>query len=168
MKIKKKSAVMLCGVFCTALTAVPVLADTEVQKYTNTDFAMDTIGRVQTGTSFDGTPRMHYEVLDVNYMITTKNDQNSYTESRDREALMKTVEFLKTDVLPRLPESVQPRCYFLTDSCITYRKTYITRVAGKIIEGCDDFAWRALATTMIRSEERRVGKECRSRWSPYH
>ena len=24
------------------------------------------------------------------------------------------------------------------------------------------------ALTMIRSEERRVGKECRSRWSPYH
>ena len=23
-------------------------------------------------------------------------------------------------------------------------------------------------TYMIRSEERRVGKECRSRWSPYH
>ena len=23
-------------------------------------------------------------------------------------------------------------------------------------------------TTMMRSEERRVGKECRSRWSPYH
>ena len=24
------------------------------------------------------------------------------------------------------------------------------------------------AATKIRSEERRVGKECRSRWSPYH
>ena len=24
------------------------------------------------------------------------------------------------------------------------------------------------ATNMVRSEERRVGKECRSRWSPYH
>ena len=23
-------------------------------------------------------------------------------------------------------------------------------------------------TDMLRSEERRVGKECRSRWSPYH
>ena len=23
-------------------------------------------------------------------------------------------------------------------------------------------------TTTLRSEERRVGKECRSRWSPYH
>ena len=26
----------------------------------------------------------------------------------------------------------------------------------------------AVATVGIRSEERRVGKECRSRWSPYH
>ena len=25
-----------------------------------------------------------------------------------------------------------------------------------------------LGVDMIRSEERRVGKECRSRWSPYH
>ena len=24
------------------------------------------------------------------------------------------------------------------------------------------------AVTLTRSEERRVGKECRSRWSPYH
>ena len=24
------------------------------------------------------------------------------------------------------------------------------------------------ATEVVRSEERRVGKECRSRWSPYH
>ena len=23
-------------------------------------------------------------------------------------------------------------------------------------------------TVLVRSEERRVGKECRSRWSPYH
>ena len=25
-----------------------------------------------------------------------------------------------------------------------------------------------VTTMIIRSEERRVGKECRSRWSPYH
>ena len=25
-----------------------------------------------------------------------------------------------------------------------------------------------MVSTYIRSEERRVGKECRSRWSPYH
>src|ERR1017187_537942 len=27
---------------------------------------------------------------------------------------------------------------------------------------------RGLYAELIRSEERRVGKECRSRWSPYH
>ena len=27
---------------------------------------------------------------------------------------------------------------------------------------------RQKAESMFRSEERRVGKECRSRWSPYH
>ena len=27
---------------------------------------------------------------------------------------------------------------------------------------------RAVSATLTRSEERRVGKECRSRWSPYH
>src|SRR3712207_8659814 len=27
---------------------------------------------------------------------------------------------------------------------------------------------KTLTSTRIRSEERRVGKECRSRWSPYH
>ena len=31
----------------------------------------------------------------------------------------------------------------------------------------DREAWRA-AIHGVRSEERRVGKECRSRWSPYH
>ena len=28
--------------------------------------------------------------------------------------------------------------------------------------------WEVIAGLVIRSEERRVGKECRSRWSPYH
>ena len=33
-----------------------------------------------------------------------------------------------------------------------------------ITEHADDF----LNKGITRSEERRVGKECRSRWSPYH
>ena len=32
----------------------------------------------------------------------------------------------------------------------------------KNVAPIEDFNWDA------RSEERRVGKECRSRWSPYH
>ena len=30
------------------------------------------------------------------------------------------------------------------------------------------FGYPITPQTEIRSEERRVGKECRSRWSPYH
>ena len=31
-----------------------------------------------------------------------------------------------------------------------------------------DVALGSLVWWLVRSEERRVGKECRSRWSPYH
>ena len=31
-----------------------------------------------------------------------------------------------------------------------------------------DVAIQVAPTDLSRSEERRVGKECRSRWSPYH
>ena len=34
------------------------------------------------------------------------------------------------------------------------------------IEGC--FTQGETMDEAVRSEERRVGKECRSRWSPYH
>ena len=33
--------------------------------------------------------------------------------------------------------------------------------------GADSNGW-TIDTKLTRSEERRVGKECRSRWSPYH
>ena len=36
---------------------------------------------------------------------------------------------------------------------------------AEVIEAPTDLP---VASTPIRSEERRVGKECRSRWSPYH
>src|SRR2546430_7291274 len=38
---------------------------------------------------------------------------------------------------------------------------------GRIMRKLDE-AKLANNTIVVRSEERRVGKECRSRWSPYH
>src|SRR5260370_4914874 len=42
--------------------------------------------------------------------------------------------------------------------------------AKRAIEEADEaeLAARGAGTGLKRSEERRVGKECRSRWSPYH
>ena len=36
---------------------------------------------------------------------------------------------------------------------------------GRYTDAADDIICKVLSA---RSEERRVGKECRSRWSPYH
>src|SRR2546430_14385101 len=58
----------------------------------------------------------------------------------------------------------------------------LVRIAGWIVEDAADNEGEAVKTTgrpkvmtsaatiteQARSEERRVGKECRSRWSPYH
>src|SRR5256885_14531907 len=45
-------------------------------------------------------------------------------------------------------------------------------IAEQGIKGYDAVSWGGLlapkGTPKARSEERRVGKECRSRWSPYH
>ena len=42
-------------------------------------------------------------------------------------------------------------------------------IDGETVETVSDFIfWGSKITADGRSEERRVGKECRSRWSPYH
>src|SRR2546426_6385075 len=42
----------------------------------------------------------------------------------------------------------------------------VNRLAAEKFDG--DPALQARLSNFLRSEERRVGKECRSRWSPYH
>ena len=42
----------------------------------------------------------------------------------------------------------------------------VTHIYAQVI---DDLTGETLVSaSTVRSEERRVGKECRSRWSPYH
>ena len=56
---------------------------------------------------------------------------------------------------------------------VARRKQYVEVVATHYIDGSVRPQKIVLATGPVyeiedRSEERRVGKECRSRWSPYH
>ena len=39
---------------------------------------------------------------------------------------------------------------------------------GSLMKLAESFANASIGAVGSRSEERRVGKECRSRWSPYH
>ena len=51
-----------------------------------------------------------------------------------------------------------------------YDGTTINQIAkeSKISEATIYKYFKSKLDVLIRSEERRVGKECRSRWSPYH
>src|SRR2546429_3351765 len=58
-------------------------------------------------------------------------------------------------------------------SLATFSRRDPDQFSAVAIEGTLDsavtLAWNALKQRAnVRSEERRVGKECRSRWSPYH
>ena len=55
------------------------------------------------------------------------------------------------------------------DTVLVPNPSYPIHIYGAIIAGADIRSVRMTPDVDgIRSEERRVGKECRSRWSPYH
>ena len=56
----------------------------------------------------------------------------------------------------------------LTLDLVTDRLSKDDCAGGYILDGFPRTLNQADALTEARSEERRVGKECRSRWSPYH
>ena len=71
-------------------------------------------------------------------------------------------------------EDVGWDCAFLPDSQLRRRDTYVLLAAAAQMTS-EITIGTLLANPMTRhpsvtarSEERRVGKECRSRWSPYH
>src|ERR1035438_9106755 len=54
-----------------------------------------------------------------------------------------------------------------TEARFTHVPMLSTRRANCHVRGVS-FHRNSSSSVLIRSEERRVGKECRSRWSPYH
>src|SRR5258708_39429236 len=70
-------------------------------------------------------------------------------------------------------EKVQRICALLTDNQVTQsldpeqlaelKATLVTELSEE-----DYYLILSSKSVRMRSEERRVGKECRSRWSPYH
>src|SRR2546427_8489325 len=77
-----------------------------------------------------------------------------------------TVTGVQTCALPISIESIEAALIFRA-SFFDQRHETAFRLFNGFSEGDPDIVIDLYATT-LRSEERRVGKECRSRWSPYH
>ncbi len=83
--------------------------------------------------------------------IVTKSDKWTYSEDRD---------FQKERLAQPLVFDYQSKHYIVTNTRdLTFDDVLIKEGVECEIQ---------IRTLLQRSEERRVGKECRSRWSPYH
>ena len=83
---------------------------------------------------------------------------NDYDSNRIVDLLGEAMQLEKTDDLNEADVVVLNTC-----SIREKAQEKVFSDLGRIRE-----AKRDRPDMMIRSEERRVGKECRSRWSPYH
>src|SRR2546422_11685629 len=75
--------------------------------------------------------------------------------------LLKVAEPLLSALLAAVPPSTLSDTLPVTVPAVEVTLTVTLPLALYVIVG-------ALIAAVVRSEERRVGKECRSRWSPYH
>ena len=78
------------------------------------------------------------------------------------------------EALAAEPQAIKGRAGYAVDEVVAALDEGRLRVAEPADGGWVTHAWVKQAILLYfarhdpRSEERRVGKECRSRWSPYH
>ncbi len=76
-------------------------------------FRNDTIGSIDRGLDALGNPYVYYEVLDVNYAITSRTEVATYELSEDDDAVIAGLELMRDRVIPILPGKLYPRCFLL-------------------------------------------------------
>ena len=129
---------------------------------------------VSTSRAFS---ELRYWMADLAVSWQNESETNALTARENLEKLFTQLE--ETDA--ELVQTLRPQVEFFSKSMMESVDAYIdeNRVLGNslVADGrknskfIDTKLSELLTETQIsanRSEERRVGKECRSRWSPYH
>src|SRR2546429_1524097 len=73
--------------------------------------------------------------------------------------------------LEKINEIIESIWHLVQEACTAEARLLVEKLVQDLtaqITSENDFLLYKLAQVHHRSEERRVGKECRSRWSPYH
>src|SRR2546426_12117295 len=94
-----------------------------------------------------------------------------FAPREDRDLLVEQRDERAQDAALRLPPQAQQDEVVPGEDAVDELRDYGVLIAhdpgeeeGAVLEQADEI----LPKLVLRSEERRVGKECRSRWSPYH
>ena len=90
-------------------------------------------------------------------LIRLSNIEKSFQDGEDRE----------NNVLRGINMEVEKGEFIAIKGPSGSGKTTLLSILGTILRP-DSGIYLLDGMEMTRSEERRVGKECRSRWSPYH
>ena len=148
---------------------------------------LDAIGRVDLLERVDHPEVPRAQMLDLSLLLT---DPLAGREEPRRRTVQRNdrpgVESLDDEILGTLePRLDSGRPFAGVYDVGNHHLTVGARIAGRIAErrgnvglppgsvrlrfrGSAGQSFGAFALPGMRSEERRVGKECRSRWSPYH
>src|SRR2546430_14149494 len=94
-------------------------------------------------------------------------DPGDFATDAERSAVARALEYM--GLTPGTPLEGLPIDRVFLGSCTNARIEDL-RAAARVVRetGRRHVARGVRAMVVPRSEERRVGKECRSRWSPYH
>ena len=68
----------------------------------------------------------------------------------------------------KLKQNLRMLCLLMMTLIVQGVWAQVRTVTGTVSDGKDPLIGVTVQVKGNRSEERRVGKECRSRWSPYH
>src|SRR3712207_2259643 len=118
----------------------------------------------------------------INFREFTKNNSNELYEMMKEFYRSDAVDHpIDLEVIKRLLEDILEGKHEIIGYEVIYddnlvgfgvvTRYYTSEVAGMTIQMEDLYIqeeYRSKGIAKARSEERRVGKECRSRWSPYH
>src|SRR5258708_34506352 len=102
----------------------------------------------------------------LRYAPTCIDSKTLRTESGNRIHYLNRAQVFSNSALSTLLGALRA-----PTTCLAHSKYWRRRSALQSLGGDSSRARRfeiLSASLMTRSEERRVGKECRSRWSPYH
>ena len=133
------------------------------QNYVDTGFMLDDLGRPQLRVGFSEAPEScTVEVINAVLRVASKVATKGVGEKQPAKGFLLIIGERKQLMGKELGQPPEPEFNMFSGKGLTMADVEKDGAVQR-------YVYPAFTTDgAMRSEERRVGKECRSRWSPYH